>query len=123
VLRVQTITVVTRILSGFGLISFLSSLGAAITTPLNLALHNSLLAYHNRKIGTHIPVVAPNWRFALASLIMGGLTFLLSSGIKLWFLVPISAAFYVGLILLFKAFSTDEIALFRKLAKFKPSKP
>ena len=115
VLRVQAITIFTRLGSGLILIPPLASLGAAIAMPANLLLHIGLLARHIRQGGTRLNLRRLGWRFALAALVMGALSLALSDQLHLWVLVPLAAILYAGLVLLLRGFSSDDLALFRKI--------
>ena len=115
VLRVQVITIVSRLASGYLLIGALASLGAAIATPANLLLHTLLLALYIKRDGTPIHFLRLGWRFALAALGMGVLTWALSDQLQLWALVPLGAAIYMALVYVLKALSPDDFALFRKI--------
>jgi len=76
--------------------------------------HNRLLSLYVKRDGTQLHALRLCWRFALVALTMGAviLTF---RALQLWALVPLAAAIYVVLILLLRAFSPDDLALFRRI--------
>ena len=115
VLWVRIITLFTRLGGGYFLISWLASLGAAITAPANLLLNTLLLAFYIKRSGIRINFLRLSWRFALAALGMGILTWTFSHQLQLWALVPLAGATYAVLVFLLKAFSPDDFALFRKI--------
>jgi O-antigen/teichoic acid export membrane protein len=115
VLQVRIITLLTRLGGGYLLSSALASLGAAISTLANLLLNTLLLALYARREGTRLHILRLSWRFALAALAMGVVTWALSQQMELWALVPSAAAVYTLLVFSLKAFSPDDLALFRKI--------
>lgn len=115
VLRVRVITLFTRLGGGYLLVSWLGALGAAISTPANLFLNTLLLAFYTKRGGTQLHLLRLGWRFALAASGMGILTWGLGHHLLLWAVVPVAGAIYLILILLLKAFSPDDFALFRQM--------
>jgi O-antigen/teichoic acid export membrane protein len=115
VLRVRIITLLTRLGGGYLLISSLGSLGAAITAVTNLLLNTLLLLLYIKQDKTRLNLLHAGWRFALAALVMGLLTWALSPHLHLVFLVPMAGVVYGLLVFLLKAFSPDDFALFRQI--------
>jgi O-antigen/teichoic acid export membrane protein len=115
VLWVRIITLVTRIGGGLLLIASLASLGAAISTTANLLLNTLLLGFYIKRDGSQLRFVSLGWRFGLAALGMGILTWAFSHQLRLWTLVPLAGVIYTGLVFLLRAFSPDDWALFRKI--------
>jgi O-antigen/teichoic acid export membrane protein len=115
VLRVEVISTFVRIGGGFVLISWFGPLGAALTLPIISLLHTILLANYIKQAGTQLHFFRLSWRLAVAALAMGVLTWLFGRQLQLWALVPMAVAIYAFLIFLFRAFSPDDFALFRKV--------
>jgi O-antigen/teichoic acid export membrane protein len=115
VLWAQITTIFTRLGGGFALSASLASLGASISTVANLLLNSLLLAYYIGRGGGRVRFFRLGWRFILAALAMGVLTFLFSGQLQLWFLVPLAGAIYAVLVFLLRAFSPDDFALFRQI--------
>lgn len=115
VLSAQVVTLFTRLGGGVLLISWLSSLGAAIIAPVNLLLNTLLLGLATRREGIRPRFVQIGWRFALAATAMGGLTWVLGPQFHLGIVVIVAAIAYAALIVLLRAFSPDDIALFRQI--------
>jgi len=113
-LRARMITIFARIGSGCLLISPFASLGAAMTATASLLLNTLLLARYVKLDGTKLHLLRLGWRCALAALGMGVVAWSVRHQLPLWALVPLAAAIYVLQVLLFKVFSRDDIALFRK---------
>jgi O-antigen/teichoic acid export membrane protein len=114
-LRVRTITTVARLGLGFLLISSLGYLGAAIGTLIIFALNDLLLAIYVQRDGTRLYLLHLTWRFALAALGMGVFILAFGQQLHLLALVPIAAVIYGVLVILLKGFSSDDLALFRKI--------
>ena len=55
------------------------------------------------------------WRFALAAATMGALAWFLGQYFNLWILVVLSIVVYAALLIVLRAFSPDDIALFRQV--------
>jgi O-antigen/teichoic acid export membrane protein len=113
--RVQVITAVTRLASGYALISGFGILGAAATSVANLLLHNHLLSLYIKRDGTCLRPVLLGWRFAVIALSTGVFMYALIGQIDLWILAPIAAVGYLLLTCLFKAFSGEDLILFWRL--------
>jgi hypothetical protein len=74
-----------------------------------------LLAYRVRRDGSQLRFVRLAGRTALAAAGMGVITLLLRDHLQLWALACVSAAAYVTMIFLVKAFSKEDFSLFRNL--------
>ena len=115
VLRTQLITTCTRLVSGYTLIVSFGSLGAALATVANLLLHNCLLSFAIKRDGTQLSPWRVSWRFIVIALMMGATILPFNHQLPLWVLVPLAVAVYVTLVLVLKAFSPDNFALFRQI--------
>jgi O-antigen/teichoic acid export membrane protein len=115
VLQVRAITLVTRLGMGILLISKWGALGAAVTMVANWLLSDIMLAYYVRREGFHLNLWRIGKRFAASALGMGVATWFLSQYLHLILLVPVAMIVYAFLVLLLKAFSPDDFALFRKV--------
>jgi O-antigen/teichoic acid export membrane protein len=115
VFRIQLVSTSVRLGGGTALISAFKAVGAAVTVPVSLLLHVTLLARAVRSDGTRIPLVSLSGRFAVAAALMGGVVFLLGQTMPLWSIVLVGAVVYGALVVVLRAFSRDEVALFRTL--------
>ncbi|MBN1449859.1 MAG: flippase [Anaerolineales bacterium] len=115
VLWTQIVTLFTRLGGGYLLMVWLATIGAAISVPANMMLSTLIFAYFIQRSGCKVHLLRLSWRFALAALGMGVLAWFLSQSLSLWVIIPISALIYAGLALMLKAFSQDDIALFRQI--------
>jgi O-antigen/teichoic acid export membrane protein len=115
VLWVRIITLFTRLGGGYALSVWLAATGAAISVPVNLLLNAVLLGLYIKRSGIQLHFLSLGWRFALAATVMGVSAWLLGSRFQLWILVIVAAAVYLGMVLLLKAFSADDLALFRQI--------
>jgi O-antigen/teichoic acid export membrane protein len=113
VLRILGINVVVRLSLTVILVASLASLGAAIAALTALAFHTLLLGFFVRRAGLEFRIVRLAGRFAAAALGMAALTAVAVARIELLFLVPLAAAVYGVLVWLLKAFSAEDVALFR----------
>jgi O-antigen/teichoic acid export membrane protein len=115
VLWARIITVFTRLGGGFALIAVWTLLGATISTVANLLLNTLLLGLYDIRNSNPLRYVSQSWRFGLAALVMGAFIWVFSPLVSFWILIPLAGTSYVMLVLLFKAFSVDDFALFRQI--------
>lgn len=115
VLFARIITLITRLGGGLLLISLTAMAGAAFSATLNLALGMILLAIFLNRDGIGLNFIRISWKFALAASGMGIAIWTLGKSTSLWLLVPTAMAVYAILIMMFRAFSTDDFAIFRNI--------
>jgi O-antigen/teichoic acid export membrane protein len=115
VVRAMIIVTLVELAIGYLLISWLGALGAAITAPLVSLLYALILGFYVKQDGAGLPLVHLSWRFGLAALGMGAITWLFGRELELWLLVPAAAACYIALVIALKAFSADDFTLFRQV--------
>ena len=109
------VSLVPRLGGGFLFVYFLAVKGAAASATVNLIISVLLLAFFLYRDGISLTLGRSGWRFALAAIGMGLATWLLSDQISIWFLMPLAALFYGILIVVFRAFSPDDYAIFRSI--------
>jgi peptidoglycan biosynthesis protein MviN/MurJ (putative lipid II flippase) len=115
VLRIQLVVMATRLAIGIPIIAALSSLGAAIATPVNAALQAGLLEREVRRTGIPAHVLKLGWRIGLAAGVMGGACWLLNHWLGIWPLIPIGAAIYLAGLIVLRAFPAEDIRTLRTL--------
>jgi O-antigen/teichoic acid export membrane protein len=116
VLRVQVVTAATRIAGGIGIISALRALGAALTAPGVLVIQAVLFMRGMRRTETAPSnLLGLSWRFALAAAVMGAFVLAVMPVLSLWLIVPLAACVYCVLLVVFRAFSSSEMEVFRTL--------
>jgi len=115
VLWVRIITLGTRLVGGYALIFLWGSIGAAISSSANLLLNTLLLALYIKRDKIQLHFVQLGWRFALAALGMGIVTWLLHYRLPLLALLPVAAVTYAALVMLLRGFSPDDLALFQQV--------
>jgi O-antigen/teichoic acid export membrane protein len=115
VLRVQAVTIVARIGTGYPLISAFGAVGAAITTTVSLMLHTGLLSYCVRRDGTRMAVGRRAWRFATAAAGTGAVIWLALGHLQLWEVAPLALLAYAALVTVMRGFDAEDIALLRSL--------
>jgi O-antigen/teichoic acid export membrane protein len=111
----QIMTAFTRLGGGYALSALFAALGASLSTLANLLINNLLLAYFIGRGGGRVRFWGLGWRFLLASVAMGMLISPFSHQLQLWLLVPLAGVAYVTFIFLLRAFSPDDIDLFRQI--------
>lgn len=114
-LRVMLVITGSELVGGVLLIKGLGSLGASISTSVSSLFYVLLLGICLRRSGGYIPFWDLSWRFCLAAIVMGCVTWACRSFLHLWLLVPLAALTYLVLVLLLRAFSPDDLALFRRV--------
>jgi O-antigen/teichoic acid export membrane protein len=117
VLKVQLATILPRLGGGFALITWLGSLGAAITMPLSLGLHTLLLATYVRRDGTHIHGVRLAWRFALAAAATGAVVWVATLYVSIFAIPPLALVTYLISAVLLGAVSPRDYAQARRLLR------
>ena len=114
-LESQIVTLLFRLAAGYVAIRSFASLGAAITTTASMLVLDLLLVYRVRRDGSDFTFFRLAARSALAALGMGVVTLLLRGHLQLWALACVSTVAYAAMIVLVKAFSKEDFALFRTL--------
>jgi O-antigen/teichoic acid export membrane protein len=114
VLRVQSVTTVTRLGAGVALAVPFGAIGAAVSAVGNQVLHIVLLALSIRRDGTRIPISRIAWRPALAAGAMGLLAWLAVPTLGLIPTVACAAVVYVALAFGLGAISREDLALLRR---------
>ncbi len=117
ILWVRIITLLTRLGGGYLLIWKWGIIGAAICAPANLLINALLLGLYIQREGIHLKLFQLGWRFTLAALAMGAVTWVLRDHLSIWLLVPLAGAIYLLLIVLLKGFEADDIALFHRVLR------
>jgi len=115
VLRVRIVTLFTRLGGSYLLTAPLASLGTALSGLANSLFNTVLLGFYVRRRGSPLHLLSLGWRFVLASSVMGALTWALGHQLQLWVLVPLAGVTYTVLVFLLRAFSPDDLALFRRI--------
>jgi O-antigen/teichoic acid export membrane protein len=117
VFRARVLTLFARIIGGYLFILWLGANGAALIAVIGWGLDVGMFAYYLRQEGIETNVFHMSWRFGLASLGMGLMTWALSQHLQVWWVVLLAAAIYAGLLVVLRAFSTDDVALFRQVLR------
>lgn len=120
-LQVQVISGVIRVGLSFLLAPWLGSLGAAWALMIGYTVYTLLHVYYIQRGGTRLPFIHIGWRFALAAAIMGAFTLTFVQQLNLFILVFLAALIYAGLVFLLRAFSQEDLTLFRQIWRQRPS--
>ena len=117
VLMARIISLVVRLGGGYLLIFGWSTLGASVSATFNLFLTALLFAYFLQRGGAGIRFAHLGWRLFLAAVCMGIVAWLVSPYLPLWALVIFAALAYAGLVFLLRAFSPEDLLIFRSIWK------
>lgn len=114
VLGLLTLSTVMRLAATVGLVLAWGAIGAAIAAVASLTLYSAGLAVLVRRDGVDLRLGELGERFALATVAMAALTWVLVARFELWVVIPAAALTYAVLVWVLRAFSSDDVALFRR---------
>lgn len=114
VLHVYAVTTVIRLAIAYPLTVLLGEKGAALALVASYVVSVVQLAVRVHRDGTPVRIVRPVWRFVLASVVMGVVVALLGQVAGLVVLVVVAPIVYMALVVVLRAFSSEDIALFRR---------
>jgi O-antigen/teichoic acid export membrane protein len=118
VLRVQFITEVLQVLLAVGLTPKFGCLGAAWAVLGGNLAYAACHVHYVRRDKTPLPLFNLGWRFVLASAVMGLSIWLCAPRLHLIVLIPVAAIIYLAMLWMLRAFSSDDVALFRQVLSF-----
>ena len=116
-LRSQIAGVISKGGVSFSAVPFMSYMGTVLAMLSTQAVYTSMHIFYVQRGGKPIPFIRLVWRFALAAVLMGSFSWLLALRFNLFIVVPLSIAFYIIMVILFRAFSSDDLALFSRLVQ------
>ena len=122
VLRLLGASTVLRIAATVGLVLAWGAVGAAVAMLVSLTLYSVGLAILVRRDGVALRFAELGRRFALAALAMGALAWFLVSRVDVWFVIALAACAYVLLVWLLRAFSREDLALFRRAIRLREAR-
>ncbi len=111
----QAIALVARLVVGYFVIRLFASTGAAISSVVGAVIIDVLLTYHIRRDGTRLGFRRLIGRWAIATLAMAAVTTILQQYLRLWAVIPASVVVYLGAAVILRAFSEDDVLLFRTI--------
>jgi O-antigen/teichoic acid export membrane protein len=114
-LRAQIILAAVRLMGGYLLIGWLGSIGAAISAASFVAGLDLLMGLYARRDGTRLHIFRAGWRLSLAALGMGAVAAVLVSRSELWLVAATAGVLYTIMLILLKALSREDLALFRRI--------
>lgn len=115
VFRVQFITEIIQVLLALGLIPNLGTIGAAFAVIGGNLAYTLLSIYYIQRDKTPLPLFNIGWRFIIASMFMGFFTWFLMPRLHIYFLIPAAAILYLAILFAMRAFSGDDISLFKQI--------
>ncbi|HEX2232437.1 MAG TPA: oligosaccharide flippase family protein [Thermoleophilaceae bacterium] len=115
VLRIQLMMLAVRLGVGSWLAASLAALGAAISALASSVVHLGLLIAAARRHGGHAPIVSSSWRLVLAAAATGAVTWVVADLLDIWLAIPVAAASYFAAAVVLRAFSAEDVSLFRSL--------
>lgn len=114
VLRVQAVTSVTRLGSGFALTAAFGAVGAAVSAVANLVLHDVLLARRLHRDGTRLHLARIVWRPAAAAALMGAVAWIIAARLGVIAAAALAAVLYLVLAVALRALSRSDLELLRR---------
>jgi O-antigen/teichoic acid export membrane protein len=93
-------------------VPFISYMGTVLAVFFTQVVSTSMYVFYVQRSGKPIRFFHLIWRFALAAALVGVFSWLLALKFNLFVVVIAAIAFYGLLVVLFKAFSADDFALF-----------
>lgn len=114
-LRARVVSIVVRLGGGYLLIASLASVGAAVGVVASLVFNTFLLVRYVNLEGAGLRFSQLGWRCAAAAAGMGVVAWALSRQLQLWAVVPVAVAVYGVLSVVLKVFSSEDLALFRRV--------
>jgi O-antigen/teichoic acid export membrane protein len=74
--------------------------------------------YYVKRDKTPLPLVRLSWRFVLASAVMGLFAWYFTPRLHLFLLIPGAAVVYLAMLWMLRAFSSDDVAMFKQMMRF-----
>jgi O-antigen/teichoic acid export membrane protein len=121
VFRVQFVSEIIQVIAAVIFISAYDWNGAAMALLLGNFTYFVLSVFFILRDKSPLPLLRLSWRFILASFIMGGFIWICKPLISLILLIIGAVMVYLFLLWIFRAFSNDDLLLFKRLMTF--SKP
>jgi O-antigen/teichoic acid export membrane protein len=114
-LRAQVAGITVKAGASLLAVPVISYMGTLLAMALTQVVHTTMHMFFVQRGGAPIPLFRLVWRFGLAAVLMGGVSWLLGIRFGLFVVVPFAVLFYGLLIFLLRAFSADDLALFIRL--------
>ena len=115
VFRVQLVTEIVQVLLAVLLIPTLGGNGAAMALLGGNLLYALFSIYFVQRNNQSLPLVKLSWRFVVSSLVMGLFAWLLTPHVHIFVIIPGAALVYIAALFVSRAFSIDELLLFKSL--------
>lgn len=112
---VQTASGIIRVILSFVLGNRFGAEGAAWALIGGYTVYTLMHIHYVNRGGAQLSFRKLGGRFALASVIMGAITIALTPFLSLFLLIPLAAFIYLAMVILLRAFSEEDMALFRQL--------
>jgi O-antigen/teichoic acid export membrane protein len=114
-LRAQIAGVISK--GGVSLLAvpYISYMGTVLAMYTTQFVYTAVHIFYVQRGGKPIRILHLVWRFALAAALMGVFTWLLATRFSLFIVVPLAIAFYGLMVILFRAFSPEDLVLLKKL--------
>jgi O-antigen/teichoic acid export membrane protein len=115
VFKVQLTTEIVQVLLAISLIPSLGVNGAALALLGGNLLYALFSVYFVQRNRQSLPLLQLSWRLATASMLMGLITWLLMPKFHLFVLIPGAALVYIAALLILRAFSSEDLILFKHI--------
>ena len=123
VFRVQLITEILQAFLALWLIPKFGCQGAAFALLGGNLAYTVFHVYYVQRDKTPLPLVQFGWRFVLASIGMGIITWFFTPRLHLFLLIPGAVVVYLAMLWMLRAFSTRDIALLKQILRFGKGQP
>jgi PST family polysaccharide transporter/lipopolysaccharide exporter len=114
VMKIQAVTSALRLLAGYPLITSMAAIGGAINFCASMVFQDLILLRYVERDGRRVPLLRMTWRFGAAAITVALVAMLALHWMNLWQVVVLGAAAYVIAVAALRAFSAEDLALFRK---------
>jgi len=119
--RAQIISGLARVVLSFLFTPWLGSIGAAWALIGGYMIYTLMHVYYVQRVGIQLSYVRLSWRFAMAAAVMGIFTLAFAQQLNLFILVFLAALIYASSVFVLRAFSKEDLALFRQIWRQYPS--
>jgi O-antigen/teichoic acid export membrane protein len=118
VFRIQFTSEIIQVISAVVLIPIYDWNGAAVALFIGNFSYSVLSIFFVVQDKSHLPLLQISWRFVLASTLMGVFVWICKPVLNLFFLIAGAVVIYLALLLILRAFSNEDLLLFKRLLIF-----
>jgi O-antigen/teichoic acid export membrane protein len=116
-LRAQIAGISSKVGVSFAAVPFISYMGTVLAMVCTQVVFTGMHVFYVQRGGRHVRFFHLAWRFGVAAAVMGILSWLLALRFNLFVVIPAGVIIYGLMIILLRAFSSDDVALLRRLVQ------